>query len=151
MTKAEMIERYGIAWYEEQKRKSVESHRTKEFTEYCRNFHRNRYNTCEEVRKRRLKQNRDNDKGRYVIDGRIDLVENYELAKADNFKGWCMHHRLELHPDNSVRFTKTSLLKLGLYYRRPPTELIWVTSSEHARMHNLGKKNEQESKKEESN
>lgn len=142
MTKAEMIERYGIEWYEEQKRKSVESHRNKEYTEYCRKFHRNRYNTCEEVRKRRLKQNKDNDKGRYVKSGRIDLVENYELAKADNFKGWCMHHRLELHPDNSVRFTKTSLLKLGLYYRRPPNELIWLTKSEHMIIHNSGNKHE---------
>ena len=25
----------------------------------------------------------------------ISLVENYDLALADNFKGWVMHHRLE--------------------------------------------------------
>ena len=25
----------------------------------------------------------------------ISLAENYNLALADNFKGWVMHHRLE--------------------------------------------------------
>ena len=134
MTKAEMIERYGIEWYEEQKRKAVESHRTKEFTEYCRNFHRNRYKDPE-VRARRLAQNEANRKGKYVVGGRIDLVENYERAKNDNFEGWCLHHRIQLHPDGSTRYTKTSLLKLGLYYRRPPEELIWLTNEEHGRMH----------------
>ena len=134
MTKAEMIERYGIEWYEEQKRKSVESHRTKEYTEYCRNFHRNRYKDPE-VRARRLAQNEANRKGKYVVGGRIDLVENYERAKNDNFEGWCLHHRIQLQPDGSTRYTKTSLLKLGLYYRRPPEELIWLTNEEHGRMH----------------
>ena len=26
-------------------------------------------------------------------------IENYELAKADNFKGWEIHHRLEITLD----------------------------------------------------
>ena len=26
----------------------------------------------------------------------LSKIENYELAKADNFKGWHIHHRLEL-------------------------------------------------------
>lgn len=29
----------------------------------------------------------------------ITKIENYELAKADNFKGWEIHHRLELTLD----------------------------------------------------
>lgn len=32
---------------------------------------------------------------RYCIE--IDNIENYEKAKADNFKEWCLHHRLETH------------------------------------------------------
>ena len=27
----------------------------------------------------------------------IEDIENYELAKADNFIGWDIHHRLETH------------------------------------------------------
>ena len=26
----------------------------------------------------------------------LSKIENYELAKADNFKDWHIHHRLEL-------------------------------------------------------
>ncbi len=133
MTKAEMIERYGIEWYEEQKRKSVESHRNKEYTEYCRKFHAERYKDPAN-RKHRNEQNNEYSKTRVCKE--YSKVENYELAKADNFIGWCMHHRLELHPDCSLRFTKESLIKLDLYYNRPPEELIWVTRSEHGKMHN---------------
>lgn len=133
MTKAEMIERYGIEWYEEHKRKSAESHRNKEFTEYCRKFHAERYKDPSN-RIHRNAQNREYIKTRVCKE--YWKVENYELAKSDNFKGWCMHHRLELHPDCSLRFTKKSLIKLGLYYNRPPNELIWLTISEHGRLHN---------------
>lgn len=134
MTKLEMIERYGIEWYERQKQKSIETHRSKEYTEYCRKFHANKYKDPE-IKKRRQEQNRTYSKERYVLNGRIDLVENYELAKHDNFKGWCLHHKLELHPDCSERFSKSSLLKLNLYYHRPANELIWLTSKEHRRIH----------------
>ena len=69
-----------------------------------------------------------------------ELIENYELAKADNFKGWDCHHRLALHPDGSLRFTRESLKKLDLYVNRPASELIFLTHSEHARIHNMSKK-----------
>jgi hypothetical protein len=69
-----------------------------------------------------------------------ELIENYEQAKADNFKGWDCHHRLELHPDCSLRFTRKSLQKLDLYLNRPASELIFLTHSEHARIHNISKK-----------
>ena len=64
-----------------------------------------------------------------------EKIENYEQAKADNFKGWHCHHRLELHPDGSIRFTKESLIKLDLYTNRPANELIFLTSKEHTKMH----------------
>lgn len=30
-------------------------------------------------------------------------IENYEKAKADNFKGWVPHHRLETHNSDGER------------------------------------------------
>ena len=33
----------------------------------------------------------------YYCSEDISLIENYEKAKTDNFKGWVMHHRLETH------------------------------------------------------
>ena len=78
----------------------------------------------------------------YCIPQEYELIENYELAKADNFKEWHCHHRLELHPDFSIRYTVNSLKKLGLYFNRPARELIFLTNSEHARRHAIGKWNE---------
>jgi len=136
MTKTELIERYGEAWYEEHKRKSAEAHRTPEYTEYCRKFHAERYKDPEN-RRHRLDQNSEWEMKQYVEDGRIDLIENYELAKKDNFKGWCIHHRLELHPDYSIRYYRETLIELDIYLHRPSNELIFLSRSEHARIHSL--------------
>ena len=76
----------------------------------------------------------------YCKSDEYELIENYELAKADNFKDWDCHHRLELHTDGSLRFTRESLKKLDLYLNRPASELIFLTHSEHARIHNISKK-----------
>ena len=76
---------------------------------------------------------------RYCADA-ICLIENYYIALQEDFKGWCIHHRLELHSDNSVRFTSHSLKKLNLYYNRPASELIFLRSEEHIKMHHLNKK-----------
>lgn len=62
-------------------------------------------------------------------------IENYQKAKADNFKGWHCHHRLETHtPDGERRDVDIGykeLKALGLYYNRPAEELIFLTSREH--------------------
>ena len=62
-------------------------------------------------------------------------IENYEKAKKDNFKGWECHHRLETHtPDGKRRDADIShkeLIALGMYYNRPPEELIFLTIKEH--------------------
>lgn len=65
----------------------------------------------------------------------ICLIENYYSALQDDFKGWDCHHRLELHQDWSLRFTRASLIKLNLYFNRPPEELIFVPVKEHVAMH----------------
>lgn len=124
MTKAEMIERYGIEWYEEHKRKSAESHRTKEFTEYCRKFHAERYKDPAN-RKHRNAQNCEYIKTRVCKE--YWKVENYELAKADNFdpNKWHLHHRLENY------WSRSKLIRKNLYINVNPESLIWLPAKEH--------------------
>lgn len=61
----------------------------------------------------------------------ISKIENYELAKADNFKGWDIHHRLE----HELNVTKQDLIDWGIYYDRPADELIYLTRSQHTTLH----------------
>ena len=62
-------------------------------------------------------------------------IENYQKAKADNFKGWDCHHRLETHNSDGERrlvdITVAELQALGMYYNRPPEELIFLRKGEH--------------------
>ena len=62
-------------------------------------------------------------------------IENYNLAKEDNFKGWELHHRAEEKLSEAFSDTDIELVKLNLYYYRPPEELIYLTKSEHNRLH----------------
>ena len=70
-------------------------------------------------------------------------IENYQKAKADNFKGWCCHHRLETHTSyrerRAVDITRRELIALGIYYNRPAEELIFMKESEHKSLHSKGK------------
>lgn len=82
----------------------------------------------------------------------IEKIENYELAKADNFKSWIIHHKLETNfSDGTERpkfcaLTKNELIALDMYFYRPPEELIFMKRSEHAALHNkfnkVGNKNQ---------
>ena len=65
-------------------------------------------------------------------------IENYELAKADNFKGWIMHHKLEIGTD--YRNSAADLKLMNLYFDRPPEELIFLPLREHVSLHMKGKK-----------
>lgn len=69
----------------------------------------------------------------------LEKVENYELAKADNFDKWDRHHRLETHNSDGekrlVQISREELIALDMYYNRPPEELIWLKSSEHIKLH----------------
>lgn len=78
-----------------------------------------------------------------------EQIENYDLAKADNFKGWECHHKLEIHDDYTN--TVNDLKLMNLYYNRPPEELIFLTTEEHHRLHGnppswIGRKYTEESK-----
>lgn len=78
---------------------------------------------------------------RYCSD--IENVENFERAKADNFKGWQLHHRLEtLTSDGkrrSVDITAAELKSLNMYFDRPAEELVFMTTKEHRQLHTEGK------------
>ena len=66
-----------------------------------------------------------------------EKIENYELALADNFKGWDLHHRLELTLDGEFAHTAPELIRLNMYWNRPYFELIFLPAGEHTRIHNL--------------
>lgn len=68
------------------------------------------------------------------------IIENYEDAKKDDFKGWICHHRLELTEDGCFLNSTMDLINKGLYYHRPPEELIWLKVGDHSRLHNLKEK-----------
>ena len=61
-----------------------------------------------------------------------DFIENYELAKADNFdrKKWHLHHRLENY------WSYATLKRKGLYYNTNPEALIWLPADEHMKDRN---------------
>ena len=74
---------------------------------------------------------------RYCSD--IENVENFEKAKADNFKGWQLHHRLETWTSDgerrSVDITAAELKSLNMYFNRPAEELVFMTTKEHRQLH----------------
>ena len=79
----------------------------------------------------------------------IDNVENFEKAKADDFKGWCCHHRLQTWTSDGERrevdISAAELKALGMYYNIPASELIFLTESEHHSLHLNGKHHSAES------
>lgn len=63
-------------------------------------------------------------------------IENYEKAVADTATSWHCHHRLE-------EFVSVDWLKKhNDYYNVSPNELIFLTPSEHMRIHHQGNKNQ---------
>ena len=68
-------------------------------------------------------------------------IENYDKAKADNFLGWCCHHR------KGADIPREKLIALGMYYNRPASELIFLKRSGHQSLHQKGKKCSKETKK----
>lgn len=65
----------------------------------------------------------------------ISLIENYEIAVSSKTIYDC-HHRREID-DN---LSRTELIKLGLYYNRPASELVFIEHGEHQKLHNNGKR-----------
>lgn len=64
----------------------------------------------------------------------ISLIENYDIAVASKKKYEC-HHRREIDENLS----RTELIKRGLYYHRPASELLFIECGEHRKLHHTGK------------
>ena len=65
-------------------------------------------------------------------------IENYDLAVSDTTQTWHCHHRDEVRtlPSGMVVLrTVEELKENGRYYDCPPNELIFLTKSEHSRLH----------------
>ena len=71
----------------------------------------------------------------------ISLIENYEKAVNDAAQTWHCHHRRE------TIYSKSGLKEIGEYYNRPACELIFLTPTDHRRLHNLGKHLSEEHKR----
>lgn len=77
----------------------------------------------------------------------ISKIENYDKAIADTSHTWVIHHRLELTLDGEFALTAAQLKMHDMYYNRPYYELIFLTRSEHIRMHNLAQSSETREKR----
>lgn len=69
----------------------------------------------------------------------LSLVENYDKAVADPTQIWDCHHRLEIQGDKTLSIK--DLVAQNLYYNRPANELIFLTRSEHTKLHTIGSNN----------
>ena len=65
----------------------------------------------------------------------ISLIENYHQAIADQTKMWDIHHRRECDENGWTLFTKKQLIDMNLYFKRPASELVFVTRSMHWKLH----------------
>lgn len=70
-----------------------------------------------------------------VREGELTKIENYDKAVADETQLWDCHHRLELTLDGEFAHSQEDLIRMGMYYNRPYFELIFLTHSEHSRLH----------------
>lgn len=65
----------------------------------------------------------------------VSLIENYDKAILDNTQIWICHHRYEIQNGTSISIKE--LKEKNLYWNRPAKELIFLTRSEHARLHGV--------------
>ena len=68
---------------------------------------------------------------KYLCKDSLELVENYEQAISDKDRVWDLHHRKEI----SEGKTKKQLLEEDLYYKQPAEDLIFLTRSDHCKLH----------------
>lgn len=159
MKAKEYIERYGIEWYKAYLAKKRERYTNdSEFRDACklksREGQRERCHSDSEYQKARNARSKECNRKRYKNDAEFRLknrllltmyrycrageetkIENYKLAKADNFKGWDIHHRLELTLDGEYAHSREELKRLDMYYNRPYYELIFLHHNDHTKLH----------------
>lgn len=61
----------------------------------------------------------------------ISLIDNYEAMMQDTSQRWVCHHRAEIDENKSMK----QLTEEGRYYKVPAAELIFLTDSEHKKLH----------------
>lgn len=100
----------------------------------------------------RLKKNGEPDCKCFCKD--VTRVENYSRAVLDTSQIWECHHRRETHYLKDGKWvrrdedlTVEQLKEEGVYYNVPPSELIFLTPTEHKSLHNKGKKLSEEHKR----
>ena len=80
----------------------------------------------------------------------ISLIENYDKAIADDTQTWHCHHRDEVKVLPSgvkvIRLSK-ELKDKGRYYNCSANELIFLTPSEHSRLHHKDMKLSEETRR----
>ena len=84
----------------------------------------------------------------------ITKIENFEKALNDRTQEWDCHHRDEVRilPSGiTVIRTSEELKERGRYYNCPANELIFLTKSDHTKIHNKVKKLTEEQKQKISN
>ena len=82
----------------------------------------------------------------FVREGELKKIENYDKAIADKKQTWHCHHRLELTLGGEFAHSKEELKRLGMYYKRPYFELIFLTPTEHKRLHSKAQSDETKKK-----
>ena len=65
----------------------------------------------------------------------ISKIENYAAALADNSQTWDLHHKTEIWWNCS----KKDLIENECYYNRKACELVFLTRSEHDKLHHKDK------------
>ena len=76
--------------------------------------------------------------GRYCCED-ISHIENYDKAMADTEQTWHCHHRAEILPCGN--YSAASLKSQGMYWHRTASELIFLTESDHRKLHMVGSRN----------
>lgn len=72
----------------------------------------------------------------------ISKIENFELATSDETRMWDIHHRKEIIENK----TRKDLIAEGKYYNVPASELIFLTRSEHMKLHSNNRSDELKNK-----
>lgn len=80
-------------------------------------------------------------------EGELEKIENYEQAINDKEHTWVCHHRLELTMGGEFANYRKDLIRMGMYWHRPYFELIFMTKSDHMKMHSHVQPVSKESKK----
>ena len=74
-------------------------------------------------------------KAKWYCSEDISLIENYKQAISDQTKTWDIHHRRECDENGITLFTGKQLIEMGLYFKRPASELVFVTRAMHCKLH----------------